>query len=259
MPADGILEMAAVVCVCVCVLQLFFTLVGVASAPKFGTLAPAAAPGPTKWELTFTVGKLGLAPGKPPPPSMSAVAYGGASFPSPSGAKHGLTFVGGGFGGVYVFDAPSNTTALRVVAAHQGPISVLTVAGGALASGGEDGFVHLWAPGSASGLERIHTYDFKVVDEGKNPARGHTTGVGASNPNTVLKFTPPVKPPKPPEPVSSTKPAGAMPTTGNDGVGAIRALAIMPLGTRRAVASNRAVQIVCAYHCPRTMVCSSGC
>ena len=53
---------------------LLFTLVGVANAPKFGTLAPAAGTGPTRWVLTWEVGKLGL---KTPPPSLSCVAYGG--------------------------------------------------------------------------------------------------------------------------------------------------------------------------------------
>ena len=227
---------------------LFFTLVGVTNAPKFGTIGPVAAPGPTRWELTFTVGKLGLPPGKPPPPSMSAVAYGGASFPSPSGAKHGLTFVGGGFGGIYIFDAPANTVALRVVPAHSGPISVLCPAGGALATGGEDGFVHLWAAADGVGLQKIHTYSFTAVDAGKNPG-ARPASAGTSNPNSVVRMPPRAKTEKPPEPVSSTKPAGAMPTTGNNGVGAIRALTVLPLGAKRAVATNRQVQIVCCHHC----------
>ena len=53
-----------------------------------------------------------------------------------------------------------------------------------------------------------------------------------------------MEPPKPPEPVSSTKPPGVtLPTTGNGGVGGIRALALLPLGAKRAVAGNRHVQI----------------
>lgn len=230
--------------------SLFFTLVGVANAPKFGTLVPSAAPGPTKWELNFTVGKLDLKPGQPPPPSMSCVAYGGASFPSPSGAQHGLTFIGGGYGKVFMFDAPANTVALGAFAAHQGPVSCLVVMGGAIASGGEDGFVHLWAaaaPGArggvtANGLDRIHTYTFRAVDQGRNPA-ARPASADASNPHSILKVKANVKPPKPPEPASATKPAGALPTSGNDGVGGIRALALLPLGTKRAVAGNRHVQI----------------
>lgn len=85
---------------------MLFTLVGVSNAPKFGTLKPADAPGPTRWELNFEIGKLNV---KVPPPSLSCVAYGGESFPSPSGLRHGLTFVGGAFGGIYSFDAPTNT------------------------------------------------------------------------------------------------------------------------------------------------------
>ena len=221
---------------------LFFTLVGVTNAPKFGTLAPVAAPGPTRWELTFTLGKLNLKPGKPPPPSMSAVAYGGASFPSPSGAKHGLTFVSGGYGSIYVFDAPRNTTALRVVAAHEGPISVLCTAGGALASGGEDGIVHLWASADAGGLERIHTYAFRAVDDGRNPA-ARPVSATSSDPNSVSQLKKPAAKTKQLEPVSAATTTRSLPTATNGGVGAIRSLALLPVGAKRAVAGNRHVQI----------------
>jgi WD40 repeat protein len=153
----------------------------------------------------------------------------------------------GGFGGIYIFDAPNNTVAIRSVKAHDGPISALSFAGGALASGGADGFVHLWAAtsetgASASSLEKIHTYSFKTVDAGKDPAVRPTVGT-SSNPNTVVRAKPATKPAKPPEPASSTKPPVALPTTGNDGVGAIRSLALLPLGAKRAVANNRRVQI----------------
>ena len=109
-------------------------LVGLSNAPKFGTLAPVAGNGPTKWALTFTLGKLGLKPGQAPPSSMSAVAFGGEDFPSPTGAKHGLTFIGGSGGRIYVFDAPANELALRAISAHEGPISALCLTGGALAA-----------------------------------------------------------------------------------------------------------------------------
>ena len=68
------------------------------NAPKFGRLAPAPGAGPTRWELSFTLGKLGLKPGQTPPSAMSAVAFGMDAFASPSGAAHGLTFIGGSAG-----------------------------------------------------------------------------------------------------------------------------------------------------------------
>ena len=236
---------------------LMFTLVGVANAPKFGTLAPVAGAGPTRWALTFELGKLNA---KQPPASISCVAYGGPSFPAPSGAEHGLTFVGGSFGGIYVFDAPANTTALRSVRAHDGPISSLLATGGGLASGGADGFVHLWAApaaaatGSGGGgggapgeLERVHTYQFRAVDHGREPAAPTAHRGANSNPNSVVGAPRAAKPPKPPQPVSATKPAGTLPTTGNGGVGAIRSLALVPLGPKRTVASNRRLQIPTLY------------
>lgn len=133
---------------------MLFVLVGVSNAPKFGKLAPVQAPGPPRWELTFALGKLGLKPGQPPPSYMSAVAFGGDAFPAPSGAAHGLTFIGGSGGRIYVFDAPSNDLALRAIEAHTGPVTSLTFTGGALASGGADGFVYLWGPPRGSGGAR---------------------------------------------------------------------------------------------------------
>ena len=226
---------------------LFFTLVGVTNAPKFGKLAPTG-PVTAPWELTFELGKLGTLV-KEPPPSMSAVAYGGASFPSPSGLKHGLTFVGGGYGSIFVFDAPNNTVALRAIKAHEGPISCLLLVGGALASGGADGFVHLFAssnpaaPSASPGaLERIHTYKFKQVDAGKNVG-ALPPPVTSSDPNSLTAFRTKVAKEKAPEPVTAATTTAPLPTTGNEGVGGIRAIAILPLGAKRAVATNRHVQI----------------
>lgn len=227
---------------------LFFTLVGVANAPKFGTLAPVPGTGPTRWQLTFEVGKLGV---KEPPKSLSCVAYGGESFAAPSGAAHGLTFVGGSFGRIYAFDAPSNTTALRAVLAHEGPISCLCLAGGAIASGGADGRVHLWAApagnAAAGELERVHTYGFEGVDAAYNPAARAPTGGASSNPLSLVEPAKTAKKEKAPPPVSATAPAGNLPTGTNGGIGAIRSLALVPLGAKRTAASNRRVQVPTLY------------
>ena len=53
--------------------------------------------------------------GEPPPKSLSSVAFGGATFASPSGVPWGLTLVGGGGGRIFLTDAPTSLAVLRMV------------------------------------------------------------------------------------------------------------------------------------------------
>lgn len=146
--------------------------------------------------------------------------------------------------------------ALRVIKAHEGPITTLVLCGGALASGGADGFVHLYAPPEAAGggappppgqLERVHTYLFRHVDALHNPAARTASGGADANPNAVTRVAPTEKKEKPPPAASSTKPPTALPTTSNGGVGAIRSLCLVPLGAKRTAAANRRIQIPTLY------------
>ena len=80
--------------------------------------------------------------------ALSAVAFGGCAFPSPSGAAHGLTIVGASDGRLFLFDAPRQLSALAVVSAHEGAVTALCLAPDALVSGGSEGAVQLWRPRS---------------------------------------------------------------------------------------------------------------
>ena len=86
---------------------LLFVSVGLAAAPKFWTLTrppPRQAAG--GWELASKLGQFGLKKDAPQAKSFSAVAFGGASFPAKSGAPHGIVFLGGALGRVFLFDVP---------------------------------------------------------------------------------------------------------------------------------------------------------
>ena len=152
-------------------------------------------------------------------------------------------------GRIYVFDVPSDELALRFVEAHDGPVTTLICTGAALASGGADGNVHLWAPpqgGRAAGsaragaLERVHTYSFSAATPAYHADPAYRPAVRppsreASNPNHLTVVPKPTKSAKTPVGASATKPASALPTSSANGVGAIRSLCLVPLGAKRAV------------------------
>ena len=99
--------------------------------------------------------------GEPPPKSLSSVAFGGATFASPSGVPWGVTLVGGGGGRIFLIDAPTSLAVLRMVQAHAGPVTALTATAVGVVSGGGDGAVKVWrkTPGKNE-VELVHTYSF---------------------------------------------------------------------------------------------------
>jgi WD40 repeat protein len=236
--------------------SLFCVLVGVSNAPKFGKIVPVAAAGPLRYTLTFGLGQLGLKPGQAPPAALSAVAFGGNAFPAPSGAAHGLTFIGSSGGRIFVFDAPANELALWGVDAHQGPVTALCSTGNAIASGGADGFVYLWGPpagarvvggtprapvsaATAGGLEKAHTYSFTPatpaykLDPQYRPTQ-LASSRNVSDPNHLVATQPKPKP----APVPGERLLELPTRTMNPGVGAIRSICVLPQGAQRAVSGG---------------------
>ena len=85
--------------------SLMLVTVGTGNAPKFWSLLPPQTQqGKDPW--TLPLGKVAGGMGEPPPKSLSSVAFGGATFASPSGVPWGLTLVGGGGGPAPAFAEP---------------------------------------------------------------------------------------------------------------------------------------------------------
>ena len=123
---------------------LLFVSVGPAAAPKFWTLTKAAAPSGGRMGARIQARPVGLVDA-PQAKSFSAVAFGGASFAAKSGAPHGIVFLGGALGRVFLFDVPLGggrdgpayaPSYLAYVDAHEGAVTALAVTGASLASGG---------------------------------------------------------------------------------------------------------------------------
>eukprot|EP00965_Chrysotila_dentata_P116331 3845537-Pleurochrysis_carterae.AAC.1 len=112
--------------------ELMLVTVGTSAQPKFWRLLPpirpraaaaadrrpwaaaaaAAAAGRVSWELRAKLGTIGGSTTQQPK-SLSSIAFGDSIWPSPSGAPHGLTLIGGGGGRIFLFDAPVRTTLTR--------------------------------------------------------------------------------------------------------------------------------------------------
>ncbi|KAL1499369.1 hypothetical protein AB1Y20_011576 [Prymnesium parvum] len=138
-------------------------VVGASGLPKFGALSGDTRANSMGMQLAFKNGQLGKSARGALPKALSAVLFGGRHFAAPSGAAHGLTFIGSTDGRIFIFDAPRSLAALRALSAHQarriggaeeashrafcglqGAITVLCSADDAIASGGSDGRVRLW-------------------------------------------------------------------------------------------------------------------
>ena len=152
--------------------SLMLVTVGTGNAPKFWSLLPPQTQqGKDPW--TLPLGKVAGGMGEPPPKSLSSVAFGGATFASPSGVPWGLTLVGGGGGRIFLIDAPTSLAVLRMIQAHAGPVTALTATAAGVVSGGGDGAVKLWrkTPGKNE-VELVHTYSFGGEATGAGAVRG---------------------------------------------------------------------------------------
>jgi len=234
---------------------LLLVTVGLSAQPKFWSLTPpqkqktgtqrrladaaaAGAPGAAAtndWALTAQIGRIGGKDGELPK-SLSCVAFGGAAFASPSGAPHGLTFIGGGGGRIFIFDAPRSPAAIYVIkSAHPGAaVTALAAADGGIISGGADGRILFWAPAppgkDAQGKERA---PFMV----QKPAHTYVIGHGAASvaptdpaAGVALALRGGRAPPKPGKDATAVTAAAALGSSLVGGAGVIRSLAVMPRG-----------------------------
>ena len=174
--------------------SLMLVTVGVSAAPKFWTFGkPAEAPRGaaafasrlrpreprSPWSLTFKLGRTG---GENQPKSLSAVAFGGDAFSSPSGVPWGVTLIGGGGGRIFLFDAPTAVAAHRVILAHDSAVTSLLATPSGVVSGGADGAVHLWRRQQNSReVERVHTYSFGVDASAEAAAQLPSSGAPAAS------------------------------------------------------------------------------
>lgn len=229
---------------------LMLVTVGIAAQPKFWTLTPpqkqvtgaqrrlaavasaaAGVGGQHTWALKPRLGTIG---GKDValPKSLSAVAFGGRAFPSPSGAAHGLTFIGGGGGRIFVFDAPSSAAAIHVINdAHRGvSVTALAAADGGIVSGGADGRLFFWAPAppgkDANGKERAPhriqkpAHEYRIGNASADPVGGPGALRGTGAPSGG--------PSKAGENATAVSAASALASALVGGAGAIRSLATLP-------------------------------
>ena len=183
--------------------SLMLVTVGVSPVPKFWTFGKAAEPPrgaaafasrlrpSERWSLKFKLGST--AGGAKQPKSLSAVAFGGDAFSSKSKAPFGLTLIGGGGGRIFLFDAPANYAAHRVIVqAHESAVTALCATPLGVVSGGADGAVHVWRRQQNSNeVERVHTYSFGAdasAEAAVQPPSSGALSAGGSGGNAADKL-----------------------------------------------------------------------